>query len=155
MIKILFVCHGNICRSPMAEFVFKNIVRQKNLQDIFLIESAATSSEEIGNDIHRGTKKILTDKNIPFSKRAARKITLLDYNKYDYLIGMDERNIWNMQRIFESDKDKKIYRLLDFTSQPRDIADPWYTGNFEQTYEDVVEGCNYFLSYLYKNDIIK
>ena len=153
MIKVLFVCHGNICRSPMAEFVFKNIVRQQNLQDLFLIESAATSSEEIGNDIHRGTKKILTEKNIPFSKRAARRIIPSDYDKYDYLIGMDERNIWNMQRIFETDK--KIYRLLDFTPQPRDIADPWYTDNFEKTYEDIVEGCNDFLNYLYKNAIIK
>lgn len=149
MIKILFVCHGNICRSPMAEFVFKNIVRQRNLQNSFLIESAATSSEEIGNDMHHGTKKILTEKNIPFSKRAARRITSLDYNKYDYLIGMDERNIGNMQRFFETDK--KIYRLLDFTSQPRDIADPWYTGNFKQTYEDVIEGCNGLLDYLLNN----
>ena len=151
MIKILFICHGNICRSPMAEFVFKNMVRQKNLQDLFLIESAATSSEAIGCDIHRGTKKILTEKNVPFSRRAARKITPSDYDKYDYLIGMDERNIWNMQRIFINDKDKKIYSLLDFTSQPRDIADPWYTDNFEQTYEDIVEGCNCLLNHILNN----
>jgi len=155
MIKILFVCHGNICRSPMAEFVLKELVRQKNLQKIFFIESAATSSEEIGNDIHRGTKKILTEKNIPFSRRAARKITPSDYDKYDYIIGMDERNIWNIERILGYDKEKKVYKLLDFASHSRDIADPWYMGNFEQTYEDVFEGCKNFLAYLYKNDIIK
>lgn len=148
MIKILFVCHGNICRSPMAEFVLKELVQQKNLQDSFLIESAATSSEEIGNDIHRGTKKILTEKNIPFSKRAARRILPSDYEKYDYLIGMDEYNIVNMRRITGNDKEKKIYKLLDFTSHPRDIADPWYTGNFDQTYEDVLNGCIGLIDYI-------
>ena len=155
MIKILFVCHGNICRSPMAEFVFKNIAQQKNLQHLFLIESAGTSSEELGNDLHRGTKKILTENNIAYSRRSARKLIPADYDKYDYLIGMDERNIWNMERILGYDKDKKIYRLLDFTSYPHDIADPWYMGNFEQTYKDIFEGCNGLLSYLSKNDIIK
>lgn len=154
MTKVLFVCHGNICRSPMAEFVLKELVRQRNLQNHFFIESAATSSEEIGNDIHRGTQRILTEKNIPYTKRAARKIIPSDYDKYDYLVGMDERNIWNMQRILGDDNKKKIYKLLDFTAHSRDIADPWYTGNFNQTYDDIIEGCNGFLNYLNKKENI-
>jgi len=153
MIKVLFVCLGNICRSPMAEFVLKEMVRQRGLQRDFLIESAATSSEEIGNDMHRGTKKKLTEENIPFTSRAARKLVFEDYEKYDYLIGMDESNVRNMKRILG--RNEKIYKLLDFTSHSRDIADPWYTGNFDQTYDDVVEGCEGFLEFLCEknNDI--
>lgn len=152
MIKVLFVCLGNICRSPMAEFVLKDMVGKRNQQADFYIESAATSSEEIGNDIHRGTKRKLTEEGIAFTPREARKITLADYERFDYLIGMDESNIRNMQRIFGGDREKKIYKLLDFTSKPRDIADPWYTGNFDETYEDVVEGCCGFLEFL-KNEL--
>jgi len=152
MIKVLFVCLGNICRSPMAEFVLKDVVKNRNQESNFYIESAATSSEEIGNDVHRGTKRKLTEEGIPFTRREARKITLKDYAKFDYLIGMDESNIRNMQRIFGGDSEKKIYKLLDFTSNPRDIADPWYTGNFDETYNDVVEGCNGFLDFLCRNE---
>ncbi|MBO5288377.1 MAG: low molecular weight phosphotyrosine protein phosphatase [Clostridia bacterium] len=152
MIKVLFVCLGNICRSPMAEFVLKEMVRQKHWQGNFMIDSAATSSEEIGNDMHRGTKKKLTEENIPYTPRAARKLVPADYEKFDYLIGMEERNIRNMQRILGGDPGKKIYKLLDFTSNPRDIADPWYTGNFDKTYQDVVEGCTGFLDFLCRNE---
>ena len=153
MIKVLFVCLGNICRSPMAEFVLKDMVRKENQQNEFYIESAATSSEEIGNDVHHGTKRKLTEEGIPFMRRAARKITLSDYEKFDYLIGMDESNICNMQRVFGGDPQKKIYKLLDFTQNSRNIADPWYTGNFDETYNDVVEGCNGFLEFLGRNDV--
>ena len=153
MIKVLFVCLGNICRSPMAEFVLKDMVKNENRQSEFLIESAATSSEEIGNDVHRGTKRKLAEEGIQFTPRAARKITLSDYEKFDYIIGMDESNIRNMQRIFGGDPKKKIYKLLDFTQNSRSIADPWYTGNFEETYNDVVEGCNGFLEFLGRNDV--
>jgi len=151
MIKVLFVCLGNICRSPMAEFVLKELVRQKNWEDFFSIESAATSSEEIGNEMHRGTRMKLTEENIPYTSHVARKLVQSDYKKYDYIIGMDESNIRNIKRICESDDENKIYRLLDFTTDTRDIADPWYTGNFDKTYEDVVEGCNCFLNFIYEN----
>ena len=153
MIKVLFVCLGNICRSPMAEFVLKDMVKKKNQEMDFYIESAATSSEEIGNDVHRGTKRKLMEEGIEFTHRGARKITLADYEKFDYLIGMDESNIRNMQRIFGGDPMKKIYKLLDFDGNSRDIADPWYTGNFDETYCDVVEGCSGFLEFLGANSV--
>lgn len=145
MIKIMFVCLGNICRSPMAEFVFKDIVRKKGLENEFYIESSATSSEEVGNDVHYGTVRKLTSVGIPVEHRAARKITKEDYTKFDYIIGMEERNIQNILRIVGEDKDNKICKLLDFSNNPRDIADPWYTGNFDKTYEDILEGCKFFL----------
>lgn len=145
MIKVLFICHGNICRSPMAEFVLKDMVKKRGLDKEFVIASAATSTEEIGNDIHRGTKGKLMAEGIPFTRREARQITKSDYNQYDYILGMDERNIINMMRIFGQDTENKISRLLDFSDRPRDIADPWYTGNFDATYDDVVEGCKALL----------
>ena len=148
MIKVMFVCLGNICRSPMAEFVFKDIVKKQGMEKYFYIKSSATSSEEIGNDIHYGTRDKLIQKGVPFKKRKAVKLKLEDYNKYIYIIGMDNSNIINIQRIVGEDSDKKIYKLLDFSNNPRDIADPWYTGNFEITFNDIVEGCNGFLKYL-------
>ena len=150
MIKVLFVCLGNICRSPMAEFIFKDIINKKGLSKNFLIKSAATSYEEIGNDIYYGARDKLIQKGIPFSKRKASRITAEDYENYDFIIGMEESNIRNIKRIVGEDIDNKISKLLGFSDNPRDIADPWYTGNFEIAYNDILEGCNAFLDYLIK-----
>lgn len=150
----MFVCLGNICRSPMAEFVLKDMVKKQGLEKEFYIKSSATSSEEIGNDIHYGTRDKLIQKEIPFTKRKAVKLRAEDYKKYDYIIGMEKSNVINIKRIVGEDVDYKIYRLLDFSDTPRDIADPWYTGNFENTFKDIVEGCNGFLKYLKDNNII-
>ena len=147
-IKILFVCHGNICRSPMAEFVLKHLTSQRHLSSLFHIASAATSTEEIGNDVHYGTKSILRKYNIPFGPRRARRITSADYAEYDYLIGMDTANIRNMQRAWNGDPEEKVFKLLQFAGSGRDVADPWYTGDFQVTYDDVLEGCEAFLAYL-------
>jgi protein-tyrosine phosphatase len=148
MIRIMFVCHGNICRSTMAEFVFKDIVKKRGLGDMFFIASSATSTEEIGNPVHNGTKKKLAEHGISAEGKYAVQICKNDYEQYDYLIGMDNRNITNMHRILGQDPEKKIYRLLDFTENPRDIADPWYTGNFDLTYDEVCEGCEELLKEL-------
>jgi len=148
MFKIMFVCHGNICRSPMAEFVFKEMVRRAGEENEFIIASAATSSEEIGNDIHRGTKKKLTEMGVPFEHRSAKQLRLADYDQWDLFLGMDSMNTRNMYQIFGDDKEYKIKLLLDFTYKTRDIADPWYTGNFDVTYNDVVEGCKALLNAL-------
>ena len=148
MIKILFVCHGNICRSPMAEYVMKDMVEKRGLSDCFFIDSAATSMEEIGNRVHRGTREKLKEEGIFCGDHRARQLTRADYEQFDYLIGMDTWNIDNIQRIVRRDPEKKICRLLDFGKASRDIADPWYTGNFAETYDDVKEGCEAFLAYL-------
>ena len=132
----------------MAEFVMKALVKEAGKENDFLIESAATSTEEIGNDIHYGTRQILNQKNIPFSKRRARQITKDDYNLYDYLIAMDEENIYFMERKWNDDPANKIKLLLEFAGKSRPIADPWYTGNFEKTYEDVFDGCTALLKKL-------
>lgn len=153
MIKVFFICHGNICRSPMAEFVFKDMVSKRGMSDLFSIASAATSREEIGNDIHYGTKRKLEEEGIPYSKRAAVQITREDYETYDYILLMDSNNVRNMKRIISSDPMSKIHRLLDFSDQPRDIADPWYTGNFDVTYDDIVEGCEALLQAILERDL--
>lgn len=147
MIKVLFVCHGNICRSPMAEFLFKKYVNDLN-DDRFIIESCATSLEEIGNPIHYGTKKILDRFNIDYSKKRARRMTIDDYNNFDYIVAMDRNNINNIKRIIGNDNKGKVSLLLDFVGLNRDISDPWYTGNFEKTYEDIMIGINALYKYI-------
>ena len=152
MINILFICHGNICRSPMAEFVMKHLTSKAGLTSDIHISSAATSTEEIGNDIHRGTRQKLTQMKIPFSPRHARQVTRSDYGEYDYLIVMDGNNLRNLRRIIGEDRDNKVYKLLDFTERKgQDIADPWYTGNFDETYDDVLEGCEGLLRVIREN----
>lgn len=141
MIYVMFVCHGNICRSPMAEFVFRDMIEKRGLSHLFYIASSATSTEEIGNPVHHGTRKKLKAYNISVEGKKAVQLKKADYKKYDYLIGMEQVNILNMQRILGEKDARKIRRLLDFSDRPRDIADPWYTGNFDETYEDVYEGC--------------
>lgn len=148
MIKVLFVCLGNICRSPMAEFVMKDLVKKRGLENAFYIASSATSTEEIGNPVHYGTKNKLKEFGISTEGKYAIQLRREDYEKYDFLIGMEQRNVINMQRIVGKDPENKIYRLLDFSENKRDIADPWYTGNFDKTYEDILEGCEAFLDFL-------
>ena len=139
--KILFVCHGNICRSPMAEYVLRDICEKRGIKGVY-IESAATSSEELGNGVHYGTRGILDRLGIDCSKKRARKITKSDYEEFDLLIGMDGANIQNMLR-FWGDEKHKLHLLSEFAENPnsRDISDPWYTGDFESTYRDVKAGC--------------
>ena len=141
MIKILFVCHGNICRSPMAEFVLKDMVKKRGLENEFYIASAATSTEEIGNPVHHGTRSRLAKEGISVAGKTAVQMTKSDYDKYDYIIGMDTWNMRNINRIIKSDPDGKVFKLLTFAGRSDDVADPWYTGDFEVTYRDVVEGC--------------
>ncbi len=148
IIKILFICHGNICRSPMAEFVMKDIIKKEGVADQFYIASAATSTEEIGNPVHYGTKNKLAQAGISVAGKSAVQMKRSDYQEYDYIIGMDSWNYRNMLRIVGKDKEQKISLLLDYTDHPRDVADPWYTGDFEKTYEDVLAGCQGFLAYL-------
>ena len=148
MIKILFICHGNICRSPMAEFVLLNLVKKAGCESEFEIDSAATSREEIGNPVHPGTLRKLSEQGVPVRGHRARQMTRQDYQKYDYLIGMDAQNLRNMQRILGGDPEGKVYKFLSFAGSGRDIEDPWYTGNFDETYDDVIEGCEGFLKYL-------
>lgn len=150
MIKVLFVCLGNICRSPMAQIVFENMVKERGLESDFEIDSAGTEgyNEVCNAGIHRGTKEILKRKGIPFSEHYSRKIHKKDYEYYDYILAMDTENINDIEYIVGKDKDNKIKRLLDYTNNPRDIKDPWYTGNFDETYDYVVEGCSAFLNSL-------
>ena len=151
MIKVLFICHGNICRSPLAEFLFKKHVADKGDADKFLIESAATSSEELGNPVYPPTKKILDGLNIDCSSKRARKIVLQDYEKFDYIIGMDDYNIRNMNNFFGGDNKGKIYKLLDFSANRKgqDVADPWYTGDFETTKRDIELGIESFYNHIF------
>ena len=150
MIKVLFICHGNICRSTMCEFVFKDMVKKAGLEKEFIIESAGTSSEEVGNPVHYGTRKKLREHNISCEGKRARQLVYEDILKFDYLICADSRNVINTMRRVKCQDATRILRLLDYTNHPRDIADPWYTDNFDITYEDVIEGCNTFLAYLCK-----
>ena len=153
MINVLFVCHGNICRSPMAEFLFKDYVNKMGKGHLFNIESCATSREEIGNPVHRGTRKILDKYNIDYSSKRARQMTRDDYNKFDYIIYMDSYNLYNMERFIGNDLDNKCHLFLEYANLNRDISDPWYTGNFSETERDIKLGIEGFYSHLIKNKL--
>ena len=149
MIKsICFVCHGNICRSPMAEFVFKEMLRQRGREDSYLIESRATSTEEIGNPPHYGTVMKLAQFGIVPANKYAEQLKRSDYGKYDLIIGMDDANVRNIIRITGGDAQNKVRKLLSFAGSERSISDPWYTGDFDTTYSDIKEGCDGLMSYL-------
>lgn len=154
MIRVAFVCWGNICRSTLSESVFTHKVNALGLGDQFVIDSFATSREEIGNPPHRGTVNKLRQVGIPLVPHRAKQITLADYDKFDYIIGMDGINIKYLNRMLNGDPEGKIYKFLSFTGVDKDIADPWYTGNFDATYEDVMKGCEGFLNYLKENNEI-
>ena len=153
-IKVLAVCHGNICRSTMCESVLTHMVKQLHIDHLFEINSAATSREEIGNTPHYGTVNKLRQVGVPVVPHRAVQMTQQDYEYYDYLIGMDSANIRNMNRIAGGDPDGKIYKLLTFADSGRDVADPWYTGDFDATYEDVVAGCEGFLAFLKREGVL-
>lgn len=144
--KILFVCHGNICRSPMAEFVMKRLVKEKGLQDQFEIASAATSTEEIGNPVYPPARRKLAEHGIGCEGKTARQMTREDYRYYDRIIVMDRNNLRNLRRLLGEDVDHKITLLMDYTSRLGEVADPWYTGDFEATWKDVLEGCEGLIS---------
>ncbi len=151
MTRILFVCHGNICRSPMAEFVMKDLVRAAGAADRFEIASAATSAEEIGNPVYPPARRELAKHGIGCAGHAARRIRREDYGRYDYLIGMDRANLTNMRRMWGGDPEGKVHALLEFAGRPdEDVADPWYTGDFEATWRDVLDGCRGLLARLEK-----
>lgn len=158
MIKILFICYGNICRSPMAEFIMKDMLKKQGLEDSFYIQSAATSTEEIwggrGNPIYPPARAEMTKRGIPFdSSKRAVQVTKGDYDAYDMLVCMEAMNVRDLMRIIGFDKDRKVKKLLDFTNHGGDIADPWYSGDFTATYKDIVEGCEAIIKQ-YKEGIL-
>ncbi len=150
MIKILFVCHGNICRSPMAEFVMKELVKSRGFEEDFYITSAATSTEEIGNGVYPPVRRLLKSRGINCDEKFARQVTYRDGEEYDFIICMDSANLRNIARIISDDAMNKVSRLLDFTERPRDVADPWYTRDFEATERDIDEGCIALLEHIIK-----
>ena len=154
MTKIMFVCHGNICRSPMAEFIFKRLINEKGIADQFIVSSCATSTEEIwngiGNPVYPPAKRELMKHNISCEGKRAVQLKKSNYDGYDYLIAMDTNNVRNIIRIIGSDKEGKVYKLMSFTSRGGDVADPWYSGDFETCYNDIYEGCSCLLEYLCK-----
>lgn len=141
MTNILFVCHGNICRSTMAEYVLKHLVAQAGLEQKFTIDSAATSIEEIGNGVHYGTRRKLAQEGILCGGHRARQVAWSDYQAFDHIIGMDYANRRNLLRMLKNDPEGKVSLMLDHTNRPGEVADPWYTGDFDATYRDVLEGC--------------
>ena len=148
MKRILFVCHGNICRSPMAEFIMKDMVAERGLRDKYRIESCATSTEELGRDMYPPAKRCLTSHGIPFEHRSARQMTSDDYDDNDMIIAMDSANLRNMRRFVGNDPEKKVSLMMDHCGRGGDVADPWYTGDFERTYEDITLACGSLLDSL-------
>lgn len=141
MIKILFVCHGNICRSPMAEFILKDMVKKAGIEKDFEIRSAATSTEETGNPVYPPARRILAEHGISCEGKTAVQMTKADYAYYDYIIAMDRSNLRNMKRFVGDDEQKRVSLMMDYTNRQGDVADPWYTGDFETTWNDICEGC--------------
>lgn len=150
MIRVLFVCHGNICRSPMAEFIMKDIVKKAGLDEKIEISSVAATQDEIGNDMYPPAKRKLEEMGIPYTRRVDRLFTGADYEKYDVIIGMDEENREDLLHLTQGDPKKKLKQLMDFTDTPKEVADPWYTGNFNETYEDILRGTTGLLQALRK-----
>ena len=150
MIKIMFVCLGNICRSPMAEFIMKQMVEQRGIADKFYIESCATSNEEVGNPVYPPVRQVLQSRGINCSAKRARRITKGDYDRFDYIVCMDSNNLRNLKFMFPNDNGKKISKILSFEGIDRDVADPWYSGDFTATEEDVCIGCEAILKYIEK-----
>ena len=145
MTHILFVCHGNICRSPMAEFIMKALIRKAGCEKEITVDSVAATTEEIGNDMYPPAKRMLTKKGIPVSPRRARRITKEDYDCADYIVCMDEENLYDLSRLTRGDPEKKVSLLLSWAGRRGEVADPWYTGDFEETYDDLIEGCRALL----------
>lgn len=152
MVRILFVCHGNICRSPMAEFVMKDLVEKKGIANEFHIASCATSREEIGNGVYPPAKRKLSENGISCAGKTARQMTKGDYDYFDYIVAMDTMNLRNMFQFVGEDKDKKVSLLMDFTDTPGDVQDPWYTGDFDATWRDVNKGCKGLLETILKTE---
>lgn len=150
MTRILFVCHGNICRSTMAEFVLKDMAKKRGLSDVLYVESAATSTEELGNPVYPGTARVLREHGIGgFEDKQARQLKASDYDNFDLIIGMDEENMRNIRRMLGDDPAGKVYKMMEFAGSNRNVADPWYTRDFETTYEDVCDGCVGLLGFLH------
>ncbi len=148
MVRVLFTCHGNICRSPMAEFVMKDLVRRAGLENKIFVASAACRRDEIGSDTYLGTREKLDEMGVPYQKRRAVQITRDDYESYDYIVAMDMENMRDLDRLSGGDPQKKLHRLMEFSGEDRDVADPWYTGDFDTTYMDVLKGCKALLKSL-------
>ena len=148
MTRVLFICHGNICRSTMAQFVMEELARRAGREDEFVIDSAATSREEIGNPPHYGTVAKLREVGVPVGSHRSRQVRRDEYDQWDHIVYMDSENAWGLSRILGGDPDGKVSRLLDWTSHPRDVADPWFTGDFDATYRDVLAGCEALLAAL-------
>jgi protein-tyrosine phosphatase len=153
MVRVLFVCHGNICRSPMAEFVMKDLVKKAGLEKDFYIESAATSDEELGNPVYPPARRKLKEHGLDCDGKSARHITASDYDRFDYIVAMDKMNLRNISYIIKSDPEHKISLLMDYTSTKRDVADPWFTGDFDVTWDDVSRGCSGLLKKICSNGI--